>query len=255
MERRLLLLGASNLVRGFHTVVRWARAAWGDPLEVLAALGFGRSYGFGSSVLFRTLPPIVECGLWRALEERPPLPARALLTDVGNDIIYGAPTERILGWVDACLRRLRGVGAEVVVLGLPMQRLERLSPAGYALMRAILFPAHGWLTLEVARERARALAHGVERLAALHGATFVPAPVEWYGLDPIHVSPRHWARAWKAILFAPDGGAPAGPPPPKTPSAPRLFLLKPEVQRLFGREQRQPQPALRLPGGGSVSLY
>ena len=255
MGRRLLLFGASNLVRGLPTVVRWARAAWGDPLDVLAALGFGRSYGMPSSVPFRTLPSIVECGLWRALEGRPPVPTRALVTDVGNDIMYGAPVERILDWVEECLRRLRALGAETVLLGLPIPRLERVSAAGYALLHAIVFQRHQRLPLALARERAQAVASGLERLAAGHGATFVPAPLEWYGFDPIHVSPRHWARAWKAVLFAPEGAAPAGPPPAGSPAAFRLFFARPEVQRLFGRERRRPQPALRLPAGGGVSLY
>lgn len=253
--RRLVLLGASNLVRGFPTVVRWARAAWGDPLEVMAALGLGRSYGLDSRVLFRTLPGILGCGLWPALERGAPCPTRALLTDVGNDIVYGAPPERILEWVDECLRRLAAAGAETVVLGLPLPRLERVTAPGYALLRAIVFPFHPRLALDVALGRARWVAQGLEALAARHGATYVPAPLEWYGVDPIHVSPRQWGRAWKAILFAPEGGAPGGPPPRGTPSAARLFLLRPQVQRLFGRESRRAQPALPLPGGGSVSLY
>jgi hypothetical protein len=236
-------------------VLRSARSSWGDPLEVLAALGLGRSYGQASSVLSRVLPSIVGCGLWRALDERPRLPLRALVTDVGNDILYGSPPEQILEWVEACLVRLREQGAEIVVAGLPIPRLERLSRVGYALLRAVLFPAHRWLTLEIARERARVLAAGVEQLAARHGATFVAAPLDWYGLDPIHVSPRSWARAWKTILFAPDGGPPAPASAPEGPSALRLFRLRPEVQWVLGREQRTPQPSLVLPGGGSVSLY
>jgi hypothetical protein len=143
-----------------------------------------------------------------------------------------------------------------VVQGLPVPRLERLSLAGYAVLKTILFPRHRWLTQTLALERARALADGVERLAERYGARFVPSPLEWYGLDPIHVSPFRWARAWKTILFAPEGeGRPPQAPPPGTPSALRLFLLRPDAQRLFGRELRQAQPSLRLPGGGTVSLF
>jgi hypothetical protein len=253
--RRLVLLGASNLLRGFPTVLRRARAAWGGSLDVLAALGLGRSYGMRSAVLFRTLPPILDCGLWPALSARPPAATRALVTDVGNDIIYGAPPDQILEWVDTCLVRLRDAGVEIVLTGLPLPRLERLSRAGYVALLSIVYPRHRWLPFAVALERARVVDAGVRALAERHAATFVPSPLDWYGLDPIHVRPRRWRAAWSAILFAPDATTPvAEPAPPRGPSALRVYTLRPQRQWLFGRERCTAQPALTLPGG-AVSLY
>lgn len=254
MGHRLVVLGASNLVRGFHALVRAAHEAWGPPVEVLAALGHGRSYGMRSAFLGRVLPGIVECGLWRELERRPPLPARALVTDAGNDIVYGAGPDEVLAWIERCVERLRRLESEVVVTGIPLQRLERLTPAGYALVRAAFYSRHRWLPLAHALDQARALAEGLQRLAERHGATFVPLPGEWYGIDPIHMRPSQWQRAWRAILAA---GAPSEPAAPdgRLPSALRLYALRPERQWLFGRERRTAQPALLLPSGGSVSLY
>ena len=56
---RIVALGASNLTRGFQTLVSTARGAWGPYVEVLAALGHGRSYGAPSRLVFRTLPGIL----------------------------------------------------------------------------------------------------------------------------------------------------------------------------------------------------
>jgi hypothetical protein len=256
VPRRLVLLGASNAVRGFHIVVRAARQAWGDPVEVLGALGLGRSYGMRSAVLARSLPGIVECGLWAELERRPPAPTAALVTDVGNDIVYGASTDAILAWVESCVERLQAAGAEVAITGLPLERLARLSPAGYAALKAVLFPFHPWLPLPEALRRARVVAEGVRRLAERRGACFVPLRPEWYGLDPIHMSPRRWEQGWGAIMAAACGEAPAAAAVAGAgPSALRLFALRPERQWVFGRKQTRAQPALALPGGGSVSLY
>jgi len=258
VPRRLVLLGASNLVRGLRDVLIASRQAWEEPLEVLGALGLGRSYGTRSRVLGRTLPAIADCGLWAELARRPPLPTRALVTDVGNDVLYNAAVPRILEWVDTCVRRLQDAGAEVVMTGLPLERLERLSAPGYTLLRSALFPFHRWLSLREARERARALHEGLERLAAERAAVFVRARPEWYGLDPIHVRPREWGRAWRAILNAPDAHAPDAPPhrpAAGTPSWLRCVALPPERQWLFGGEWLRPQPALWLPDGGSVSLF
>jgi hypothetical protein len=256
-RRRLVLLGASNLLRGFRPVLRAVHAAWDAPVDVLAALGHGRSYGYRSRFFFRDLPPILECGLWHALEQRPPEPTRALVTDVGNDIAYGAPPERILGWAEECVRRLRALDAEVVIAGLPIDRLERLSAAGYTAVRSVFFPFHRWRSREEALGHAREVTEGLGAVAARHGATFVPLPLSWYGIDPIHIRPRARALAWSALLFALEDGTAPAPAARKVqvPSAPRLYLLRPEREWLFGAERWHRQPALTLRGGSSLSLY
>ena len=55
--------------------------------------------------LWRELPGIVECGLWDALAQRPPAPTVALLTDIGNDLLYDVPVPQIVSWVETCLDR------------------------------------------------------------------------------------------------------------------------------------------------------
>ncbi len=91
----VVLLGASNLTRGISTVVGMARGIVGEPSEFLIAMGHGRSYGQRSSVLGRSLPGITQCGLWEALRHARG-PTSALITDIGNDVIYGVPVETIL---------------------------------------------------------------------------------------------------------------------------------------------------------------
>jgi len=97
---RVVALGASNLTRGFQTVIATARAAWGPDVEMLAALGHGRSYGAQSRLIVRTLPGILQSGLWRKLETLPVAPTRGLITDVGNDIVYGFSAQQTLEWVE-----------------------------------------------------------------------------------------------------------------------------------------------------------
>src|SRR5262249_4226670 len=119
-RRRVILLGASNLVRSLSTVVETARLTWREPVEIMAAIGHGRSYGQYSAVFGRKISGIFPCALWKDLQARAPLPTTALVTDVGNDLLYEVPVELIVEWVDGCLEHLAAVNANTVVTQLPM---------------------------------------------------------------------------------------------------------------------------------------
>jgi hypothetical protein len=110
-------------------------------VEVLAALGHGRSYGARSQVVFRTLPGILDSGLWHELAARPHLATRALVTDVGNDILYGFSPEQTLAWVAEALRRLSHVTNDIVVTDLPLVSIRRLSRLKFLAFRSILVPS------------------------------------------------------------------------------------------------------------------
>jgi hypothetical protein len=250
--RRVVVLGASNVTRGLPSLVQLARDAWGDPLEIFAAIGLGRSYGMTSRVLARTLPSILECALWRELEARPRVPTRALVTDVGNDIGYSAPVDEILGWVDDAVRRLQSLGAEVAITDLPRASLQRLSPARYVLFRSLFFPSCR-LSLRAVLERAEEVARGLEAIAKGRGARFERTEPAWYGLDPVHVRRAHMRRAWcRTLLGTADDPAPGEA---RRLAPLRLWTAPPDRQRLFGLEQRRAQPSVRDGAGGSCLWF
>ncbi|MFO0700905.1 MAG: hypothetical protein U0236_16910 [Nitrospira sp.] len=193
---RIVALGASNLTRGFQTIVSTARSVWGPDVEILAALGHGRSYGAPSQFLVRTLPGILKSGLWAELARRPPMTTRALVTDVGNDILYGFSVERTLGWVDEVLRRLTLVTEDIVLTGLPLASVYRLSRIKFLAFRSLLVPSCRLTLMEVV-EKAERVNEGLVGLSHRYGATFVQLHPDWYGFDPIHVRPSCWRRAWQ----------------------------------------------------------
>ena len=92
-------------------------------------------------MVFRTLPGILESGLWRALESLPALPTRALVADVGNDILYGVSAARILAWVEEALCRLQRVTSDIILTDLPLASIRRLSEVRFLVFRSILFPS------------------------------------------------------------------------------------------------------------------
>ena len=248
---RVVALGASNLTRGFQTVVSTARAAWGPDVEIVAAFGHGRSYGVHSRLVIRTLPGILESGLWRQLESSSAVPTRALITDIGNDILYGFSAEQTLAWAAEAVERLQKFTPDIVLTNLPLDSIRRLSPPKFLAFRSLLFPSCRLSFGDVVRT-AEQLNDGLAALAAARSIQFFKLNPGWYGFDPIHMRPSHWRPAWQQILGGPSaarlngGGRLEGL---------RLYFTPPERQWLLGIERHTPQAGMKLRTGAKVWLY
>lgn len=256
MMKRIILLGASNITLALPIIVEMLRAACG-PVELLAAHGHGRSFGMGSRLLCRGLPSIRSCRLWRDLARREPPAQRpwALVTDVGNDLLYGASPPQIRDWVATCLDRLETQEADVTLATLPMHSVLRLGRVRFGLTRALFFPG-----ADLAWDRMRALAQeldeGLRALASERGVrTLAPRP-EWYGFDPIHIRRRMRRRAWSHLLALES--SPARAVSARRwgfATAVRIRLARPAVRTVCGVRQQAVQPVLCLPDGTTISLY
>ncbi len=253
-RNRVVVLGASNVRRGLPCLVNALGDAREPPLDVMMATGHGRSYGMASRVFGRTLPAILASGLWPALSQRPPLSTVALVTDVGNDILYGAPADVVVAWVREAVGRLRTHAEAIVITGLPLQGIDELGTARYLAVRSLLFPRCR-VTLAEARQAAHTIDEGLRILAEESGASFVEPEPTWYGVDPIHVRRRARARSWEMVLgpLAREHRAPGAPL--SLGEALRLRVLRPARRRLYGVEQVTPQPAGTVRDGTQLSLY
>jgi hypothetical protein len=247
---RLVLIGASNMTRGFAVLCQLARRSFGEPVDIAAAIGHGRSYGLTSNVLGRRLPSVLACGLWPVLDAASPASTTtAVVGDVGNDILYGIPVPEILGWVDETLRRLKARSARLILTSLPAPA-HSLSRVHFEIFRTVFFPARK-LRYEQVRPMVAALEDGLRALAGTHRARYVELKPEWYGFDPIHIRPGKCRRAWQE--FVGDGAVAC----PRVGIARSLatYRLFPERQWMFGHEMRRTQPCWRLATGSTVSLY
>jgi hypothetical protein len=209
------------------------------------------------------LPAIIDCGLWRDLEARPKLPTTALLTDIGNDVMYGAKVDEILGWIEICLERLAKTEAELIVTGLPLANLAQIGPVRYQFFRRLLFPRNRDSLAHVT-ERAHAVDAGARRLAERYGAAFIEPRTEWYGLDPIHYVRAHWQTVWRAFLLRDSATTPADLERASADvealdrsfvSWLRTQLWMPEERWVFGIAQRRAQPCVILNDATRISLY
>src|SRR3954464_8187704 len=138
--RRVILLGASNLTRSFPTVVATVQQTWSEPVEIMAARGHGRSYRQDSWDRGRKISGIFPCALWQDLQNRPQLPTVGLVTDIGNDILYGIAPDQLLNWVERCLDLLAAAGAATIITQMPIGSIEGLGERRFQFFRRLFFP-------------------------------------------------------------------------------------------------------------------
>lgn len=253
----LIAIGASNLSRGLPRLVATARAR-GGPADMLVAAGHGRSYGANSRVAWRRLPSILRCGLWQALDRLEPAASSrrvcTVVTDIGNDLLYGFTVEQTAGWVRECVRRLADRGARVAVTALPLASVARAGAVRYRLLRTVYVPGCP-LSLEELRSAAGRLDAAVREIVAEHGAVVVEQPGEWYGFDSIHVRRPRLDALWNAAADAWGLPGPALPPRATLAEWARIGRRAAEVRSLAGVMRYTRQPVLRWPDGGTLSLY
>jgi len=198
-QERVILLGASNLTMAFRPILRLLHELRGVPLEIIAALGHGRSYGMPSNVSSRVLPGIMKCGLWEKWESSPALPTRALLTDIGNDLFYNASVAQILEWIRLALRQLRPRCEQIALTLVPLENARAIRPDFYRAFMRVCF-ASCRVTQDELLERSAALNAGLIQLAAEYQVTLIEQPRAWYGWDPIHHRRGRRRIAWETIL-------------------------------------------------------
>jgi hypothetical protein len=252
--QRVVILGASNAAIGISDAIESGWRTFGQPLDIMSAMGFGRSYGKRSCVLGRSLVGILDCGLWQDLAERPPTTTTAVVMDIGNDLIYEQPVQRVVEWIEACLTRLAPRVDRLIVTELPIESIRQLSRWRFLLMRTMLVPTCR-LDLRTMIERAVRLNSDVVERAARYGARVVRASPRWYGFDPIHVRRRYREDFWEKIFQVAD--VDVSIPRERLSVSEKLLLrrLRPMHYSLLGRQQTARQPAGRLRDGSLVWCY
>jgi len=221
--RQVLLFGASNLTLGWNAVISELTSFWQSPLNVNVCLGMGRSWIGASRVFWRVLPGIIECGLWNRLPENPQN-VSVMLTDVGNDIVYGHPPDQILESVRVCVDRIRQWAPECQIIGtrLPMASIRTLGEFRFRTMRLILFPGSRRSLSSILSESEQ-VDHGLSELANSYGLRLIESQADWYGFDPIHILK------------------------PKRPEVFRHYFSHWTRDNTFHRGAESPQPGFRLP--------
>ena len=211
------LLGASNVAKALpralpELVARFAKDAPAKRLAVYAARGCGRSYGIPSGIFGFATSALSSCSLFAALEARrrqaPQGTLHALLTDVGNDILFDVPAAQICTWVHDTSERLRQLGCTVAVTALPVDSVSRMPTWKFRALRPFYYPGRRLPQAHVLEEMQR-VQEGLQELARNGELAVLPTRTEWYGFDHFHLraaAQREAFGGWfDALLGRPPG--------------------------------------------------
>lgn len=254
---RVILLGASNLTFGFPLIVHQLRRWLPAPLQIYSAHGHGRSYGIWSYVGWYGMPGMCGCDMWDSLDSQPPVegPTLALITDVGNDLIYGVDPDRIIDWVRVTMDRLDALNAKLVVTRLPLKSAFEMDAFKFELIKRVLFPGKtiGWPEL---KRRAILVEEMLAQTANDHGAALLSFDPEWYGIDRIHIRFSDQAKAWAKVFQAWGLGQQDEFQPSDLRERWRLWMTaKPAHWQVGGWRRCCSQPCIRWPDGSQLCMY
>jgi hypothetical protein len=195
----VVLIGASNLSFMHADLAATIGSAVDERVELLVAMGCGRSYGKKTRFFFKNFSGVLESGIWRALSVSGASRTTAILSDIGNDLAYEVPVDEVVSWVREAVIRLQDQGARIALNNLPWPALSEVGSVRFYAMRSLLFPncrlAHGELL-----DRAERLFDAVGRLGRELKTPVFVGEKPWYGLDPIHPRRRHSHRIWERML-------------------------------------------------------
>jgi hypothetical protein len=140
----LVLLGASNLSRGCFAFAKHMRTCLHPrSVEVLIASGPGRAYYASGGLLNASYPPIHTSDIFEVAHSKSESGYQviALVTDIGNDIMYGVPAEQVIETIQQVFENLQSMNAEIFHTTLPIAfEKKKVHPVWFYILRSVLLP-------------------------------------------------------------------------------------------------------------------
>ena len=136
-----VLLGASNLARGYSALTRHlSESIAPDAVQFLTALGPGRGYCARGGLLNFSYSPIGECKMMQSESLKSSGRVVVLITDIGNDIMYGVSDVSLIGCLDALIENSLRWKAEIFVTSIHVDASKDLGKISFKLLKEIFYP-------------------------------------------------------------------------------------------------------------------
>ena len=138
-----IFLGASNLARSFYGLKRCiTRCLFPRPVSFIHAMGPGRGYISQGGIFNAIYSPILYCDILKAAYNRRKINQQvvALITDIGNDIMYGVPVEEIIAGLQSLFDALNEFEANIFVTSIPVDLKRDIGGFYFRILRRVFFP-------------------------------------------------------------------------------------------------------------------
>ena len=198
-----VLLGASNLARGYTALTRHLSENVSAG-EFLNALGPGRGYCARGGMFNFTYSPIGECRIMDSAKIYAERGFRitVLLTDIGNDIMYGVPESSLIKCLDTLIEKSLKMNAEVFMTSIHVDVSNNLSKTSFKLLKSIFYP-NSAVTFDQADSAVKRLNKYIEEILAKNDRVHLLSGLRTFcGMDKIHYSLYKSHLVWSSIANA-----------------------------------------------------
>jgi len=196
-----IFLGASNLARSFYGLKRCIRRCiFPRPASFVHAMGPGRGYVSRGGILNAIYSPILNCGILEAVRNKKikDQSVVALITDIGNDIMYGVSSEKIINGLQYLLNSLGEFKTNIFITLIPVDLENDISELHFHIIRQIYFPKSP-VKYSQASNNIKAINKFILQ-SSNKKITVINDMKQFCGIDKIHYSILKSQSAWSHVV-------------------------------------------------------
>ncbi len=213
-EFLFVLLGASNLARGYSALTDYiGQNIPRNSVRFVNALGPGRGYCARGGMLNFSYSPIGECRVMESVSPQRDRQIAVLITDIGNDIMYGVPEPALIECLDTLIEKSLQWNAEVFVTSIHVDVARDLGKFSFQILKT-LFYRKSLVTYEQADSAVKQVnQYLLDKSSQSDRLHLVSGLGTFCGLDKIHYSLLKSHLAWSRIaneMLSVLGVVPAG---------------------------------------------
>ena len=196
----LVFLGASNLGRGFTALSNClVKALSPHPVEIINAFGPGRGYCAKGGFLFVKYPPVWGEDIRLFIREKARDCSRilVLVTDIGNDIMYGVPAEDVIRCLENIFREFKNLNAHLLVSAIHVDLEKDLNETYFRILRTFFYP-RSHVKFATAAASVKQINRFLENSRNGH-IHLLKGMKEYAGADKIHYSLSKSHKGWSRV--------------------------------------------------------
>tara|TARA_B100000686_G_scaffold330017_1_gene391782 strand:- start:387 stop:1151 length:765 start_codon:yes stop_codon:yes gene_type:complete len=195
-----VLLGASNLARGYCALTQHISKNISGA-EFVSALGPGRGYCTQGGFLNFSYSPIGECQIMEQAKvyNKRGFRMTVLLTDIGNDIMYGVPEQFLIECIDTLIEKSLQLDAEVFVTSIHVNVYKDMGEISFKLLKAVFYP-NSLVTINQADSVVKKVNHYLKEKSSQNERIHLISGLgKFCGMDKIHYSLFKSHIVWSRI--------------------------------------------------------